>query len=343
VTDTLFDLYLSVVEWFLSSLLLALEHMGLEGGWLHRFIAWLATEAAVWITATIAAIVLVLWTGATAALAAWADRRARAMVEGRSGPRHVGAGGLLQGLADWLKLFLKRRGGTPSALATAVSGAMVLAALALLPLGPWMRLADPEWGLLVATVLIALSTLPMAVMAPEGRRRAHVTEAATVGVVLLLSIAPLFLIAGSASADAVVGVQEGWGWGVVMAPLGCLAFMVVMCWEAGRLARLRVAVRSREGWPGPHSALGRYVLAARYLSLGLLGALVFLAGWWSPVAPGMWWTLLKAYGLVLLASFSSAVLPLGQVGDTAWRARRTWMPVAALDLVVVAVVLEVMA
>lgn len=343
MTDTLFDLYLAVVDWFLSSALLVLEYLGLEGGWVHGFVTWLATEAAVWIAAAFAAVVLLLWTGATAALAAWTDRRARAMVEGRVGPRHVGAGGLLQGLADWLKLFLKRREGTPSALMTAASGAMVLAALALLPLGPWARLADPDWGLLIAAVLIALSALPMAVMAPKGMRRVHVIEAAAVGVVLVLSIAPVLLIAGSASGDAVVGIQEGWGWGVILAPLGCLVFLVVMCWEAGRLARLRNAGTPREGWPGPHMALGRYVLAARYFALGMLGALVFFAGWWFPVAPGMWWTLLKAYDLVLLASLASAVLPLGRAGDTTQKARRTWMPVAAVNLVVVAAVLEVMA
>ncbi|MCK4971627.1 MAG: NADH-quinone oxidoreductase subunit H, partial [Thermoplasmata archaeon] len=172
--------------------------MGLEGGYIHRFVSWLAMEADIYLAAMLAAVVLLAWTALVSTLVGWTDRRVRARAQGRAGPRHVGAFGLLQYLADWLKLLLKRRNGMPTAVPAGASGAMVLAALALMPLGPWARLADPEWGLVVVTGLLALSPLPMAAMAPQGHRHGEMAEAVGTGVVLMLAAGSMMLIGGTA-------------------------------------------------------------------------------------------------------------------------------------------------
>ena len=132
----LLDLYLTIINWYLDAVLTILEHLGLGGGYLHRFVSWLATEADLYVSALLAAVVLLLWTSLLAGVVAWTDRRIRARVQVRAGPRHVGAFGLLQCLADWLKLVLRRREGMPTAVPAGVSGALVLVALVLLPLGP---------------------------------------------------------------------------------------------------------------------------------------------------------------------------------------------------------------
>ena len=339
----LYQLYLDIIRWFLDVALLVLEGLGIEEGYLYGFVEWLNGDAALWLAAGLAAIILIIWTLLTAGLATWVDRRVRARVEGRRGPRHVGAWGTLQSVADWFKLLLKKRPGVPSAAGAALSWALVLGALALLPLSPWLKLADPEWGLVVAAGLLALAPMPMAAMAPAGRRNAEAAEATASGAILLLSIASMLLVGGTSSGVEIVEVQADWGWGIVLAPLGFLLFMLVMFWESMRLSRVRSTSRVLEGWPGPHMAIGRSAVAARYFALGILGALVFLGGWSGPVADGAWWTLTKAYILVIVASMFAAAVPLATPEGTARAVRNHWLPLASLNLVVVAAIMEVMA
>jgi NADH-quinone oxidoreductase subunit H len=342
VSDLL-DLYLNFVHWFMDAVLTVLEEMGLCDGYVHRFFSWTATEADIHVAAFIAAWDLLLWTTLLVALVSWVDRRVRARVQGRAGPRHVGAFGLLQGMADWLKMVLRRREGLPSAVPAGISGAMVLTALALMPLGPWARLADPEWGLTVVVTLLALSPLPMVAMAPAGRRHPELAEAVGTSVLLMLSVGSMMVVGGTASSGDLVSFQGGSAWGILLSPLGFLLMLAIMAWESDRLARLRRPGTSAEGWPGTYLAMGIYSVCARYLALGLLGAIVFLGGWSGPVEDGAWWTLVKAFVLVAFTSMVAGALPLGRPSTRARALRTRWLPLAAANLVLVAAVMEVMA
>lgn len=339
----LFDLYLTVVNWLLDAGMTVLEHMGLGGGYLHRLLSWLSTEAADYIAAGLAAVVLLLWTTLLVGIVAWTDRRVRARAEGRAGPRSAGPFGLLQFLADWLKLLLRKRSGMPSAVASGASGAMVMAALALMPLGPWAKLADPDWGLLAVTALLALAPLPMAVMAPPGRRHSELAETVGTGVVLMLAAGSMMLIGASARSGDLVDLQASSGWGLLLSPVGFLLLLAVMVWESDRLARLRTTGTARETWPGPHRALGTYSVAARYLALSLLATLLFLGGWNGPVEDTVVWTMAKALVLLALTSMVAGALPRGRPSDRALAVRTRWLPLASLNLVVVAAIMEVMA
>ena len=339
----LLDLYLSIVRWFLDTVLTVLGHMGLGGGYLHDLVSWLAAEAELYLASVLAAVVLLLWVVPMVVLASWIDRRVRARAQGRAGPRHVGPYGLLQCLADWLKLVLRRREGMPSAVPAGVSGSMVLAALALTPWGPWARLADPEWGLLAVTTLLALSPLPMALVAPRGRRHGELAETAGSGVVLMLAVGSMMLVAGSARTGELVDLQGRSAWGFVLSPLGFLLLLVVMTWDSDRFARLRRAGTAAETWPGGHRALGMYAVASRYMALAILGTVLFLGGWSGPLQDGVWWTLLKAHLLLAFTSMVAGALPAGRPETRARNVRTIWLPLAAANLVMVAAVLEVMA
>jgi NADH-quinone oxidoreductase subunit H len=339
----LFDTYLSIVHWFMDSALTVLEHMGLGGGYIHRFVSWTATEADIYSAAELAALSLMVWTAITAGAVSWIDRRVRARVQGRAGPRFVGAFGLLQCTADWLKLLLRKREGMPSALPAGLSAALVLTALAQIPLGPWLRLVDPEWGLVVVTGLLALAPLPMAAMAPAGRRHAELAEAVGTGVVLMLAAGSMMLIGGTARSGELVNLQDDSGWGLLLSPLGFLLLMAVMTWESDRLARIRRTGTSPETWPGPHRAVGLYAVGARYFALAVLGTVLFLGGWVGPLHNGAEWTLIKALVLVSFTSMVAGSLPAGRPDERASSLRTRWLPLATVNLVLVAAVMEVMA
>ena len=129
----------------------------------------------------------------------------------------------------------------------------------------------------------------------------------------------------------------------MLSPLGFLLFMMVMFWAAMGLEKARSTSRERAGWTGPHKANTRYAITARYLGLAVLGAVVFLGGWSGPVADGAWWTLVKAAVLIVIASMFAAAMPRASDTDVARAIRNHWLPLAAINLVVVAAVMEVMA
>jgi hypothetical protein len=167
MSDDLMDLLVDIVNWSGRTTDRVVEELGIEGGIVDRGLSWLTGEADIFAASFLAFAVLFVWTILLVGLASWIDRFARARVEGRRGPTYSGVRGVLQELADQVKLKLKKRPGQPSSAAQAFALALVMAALAILPLGPWGRLVDPTWGLMAAAALISLSTVPMAMVAPR--------------------------------------------------------------------------------------------------------------------------------------------------------------------------------
>jgi NADH-quinone oxidoreductase subunit H len=337
---SLLDLYLWLVHFALRVVDRAVEGLGLRGGYLDRFVDWLAGPADVALAAIIAAVGLALYAAMAGGLFSWLDRRVRARSEGRLGPRYWGIGGLMQGWADWAKLMLKRPSSDGSAAAGAVAGALVIGALALLPAGGWLHVIDPYWGVPVAALLLSLAPLPLALVAPAGTRSRDLASVAASGALLQLAVAASALIAGDASSGGLVSFQAAHGPLIALSPLGFVLFMYVYWIEADRLDRSRGAARG-EG-PGPRVAIAHYALSARHFGIALLGAVAFLGGWWGPLAWGSWWTLAKAVALAAFASFLAAAMPRPSAPDVARDVLARWFPVAMLNLVVILAILEVL-
>jgi NADH-quinone oxidoreductase subunit H len=76
------------------------------------------------------------------------------------------------------------------------------------------------------------------------------------------------------------------------------------------------------------------------LVLGALGATLFLGGWLGPVLPGPVWLLLKTYAVIFLMIWVRWTYPrlrFDQLMRFAWK---VLIPVALLNLVVTAVVVN---
>ena len=336
----LLDLYLSLVHLVLRAVDRAVEGLGLQGGWLDRFLDWLSSDADVAIAAVIAALVAAAWAGLAGAAVSWLDLRVRARLEGRVGPSYRGLGGVMQGWADWAKLMLRRPRWRASSAGAALAGALVIAALVLVPVGGVLRVVDPAWGLIAATAMLAVAPLPLVYLSPGIERNGRFGVASFSMLVMVLAVAAPLIVAGDASADGVVGSQGDDRWFAIMSPASFLLFLYCLWLEAGQLEQGRALAR-RTG-VGDTMALARYAMAGRQYALGLLGAVVFLGGWAGPVADGCWWTLLKAAGLAALASFLGAVYPTPSARRTVRAIMGIWFPLAAVNLLVIAVLLEVM-
>lgn len=222
---------------------------------------------------------------------------------------------------------------------------LAAAALAVVPLGAGVVVADPRTGIVVFGAAEALAIVvvflhgwsPNSPLALVGAYR-------FVGVALSYELLSMFVLiaaalpAESLSIGAVVESQAGL-WNVVRQPLG-LPLWLVVTWGVTFSGPLAVVDGADLAGGGAveDSGLPRLAWAgaraAMVVVFALAGAAVFLGGWHGPVLPGPLWVALKAAVLV-------AVVVAGDVGLARLGAQRfvglAWtvlLPLAFLDLLV---------
>lgn len=195
------------------------------------------------------------------------------------------------------------------ALAPALLVGLAVLALALVPFGPGLVVADPSTGFVaysaaVAFVMIAVflhGWSPNSVFALHGAYR-YGAVALSFQIPFLLAMLATALPAESLSIVSIVQAQEG-AWNVIRQPLGLPIYLVVglavSFWgplnlpDGGDLAggtSVEDAGIQRLLWE-----LARLLMLVAVAAMGAAG---FLGGWWGPILPGPAWMLLKT-GLLL--------------------------------------------
>src|SRR5918998_3212706 len=172
-------------------------------------------------------------------LLVWMERKIIAKMQDRSGPNRVGPFGLLQTVADAIKL-LSKEDIVPArvdkiiwALSPIVVLAAALMAWAVIPWSPGVVPSDLNVGVLF---LLSMGSLPVigVVMAGWGsnnkyallggmRSAAQLVSYEIPGV--LAALVPVML-AGTMSLQEIVRAQEGGAWFVFYFPIGPLAFIM---------------------------------------------------------------------------------------------------------------------
>ena len=225
--------------------------------------------------------------------------------------------GILQNVADGIKFFCKEIIVPDKAdrlLYTIgpvifISSSILL--LVMVPFSPRIAASSAPLGLLV--VMAAFSIAPIGVLTTGwacnnkytligGMRSA--AQLMAYEIPLLLSMAGVFLVAGSYNPMDIVAQQQGM-WNVVPQFLGFIVFIVCMLAEVERVPFDLPEAEAElvEGWTTEIGGLRLgLVFAAEYIR-GFVGAMIatilFLGGWSGPFLPGEIWFLLKVYGILI--------------------------------------------
>jgi NADH-quinone oxidoreductase subunit H len=269
----------------------------------------------------------------------WLERRVVGRMQHRIGPNVHGPQGLLQSLADGIKLALKEDI-TPKAadklvfvIAPIVATIPAFMAFAVIPFGPVVRVPFTD----VDTPL-QLTDLPVAVL--------YVLAAASVGiygivlagwssgstysllgalrssaqvisyeVAMGLALVAVFLYAGSLSTSQIVHAQERLWFGVILIP----SFLIYMAAMVGETNRAPFDLPEAEGElvGGFHTEYSSLKFAlfflAEYINMATVSALattLFLGGWRAPWPLSLWdganhgyWPVLWFLSKVLLFVF----------------------------------------
>lgn len=281
------------------------------------------------------ALVLVLL-GASAYLSLL-ERKLVGRIQVRYGPNRAGPMGLLQPLADGVKLIFKEDVVPGQAdrllhdLAPAISLLVGLIAFAVIPIGGPISIAGRTIPLYIADVnvgilyILAVGSLGVygIVLAGWSSNNKYsllgglrsAAQMISYELSLGLSIVGVLLLAGSASLVDIVSAQARVPY-IVLQPLGFLIYMIAAIAETNR-APFDLPEADTELVAGYHTEYSGLKFAsfflAEYMNIITVSAIattLFLGGWqWPPILPGPHWFLIKVFLLVFIFVWLRATFP----------------------------------
>jgi len=282
----------------------------------------------------------------------WLERRLLALWQDRYGPNRVGPFGLLQVVADGVKIFMKEDWVPPFAdkpvfiLAPAIIILTALMAFAVLPVAPGIIITDLNIGLLFVLALSSLGVYSVVLAgwssnnkyALLGGMRAA-AQMISYEVFMGLSLMGVVLLAGSFSLTAIVEAQREL-WFVVPQFLGFILFLIAGLAETRRTPFDLPEAESElvAGYHSEYSGMkfGMFFVG-EYLGVTLISALItvlFFGGWLGPVLPPIVWFLLKTFFFIAFFILLRASLPrprFDQLMSWGWK---IMLPLALANLVV---------
>ena len=294
----------------------------------------------------IATVAILTWLVLSVLAFIWIERRVVALMQNRKGPNRVGPAGLLQPVADALKLLLKEAITTRDAdrllfwLAPIIVFIPTIVVFAVVPFGESMVLADLNVGVLFLISVAGIMT-PAVFIAGWSSNNKYALLAAMRAIAMLISYEIIQVLAlltavifvGSMNLQAIVGWQAEYNtWLIFILPLPFVAYMIAGAVEINR-SPMDISEAESELAAGYHTEYGGikfgFFYQAEYMAgfaIAAAAATLFLGGWtlWGleEWIPGWIIFLGKLYALFFLYIWSRGTLPrlrIDQLMSFAWK------------------------
>lgn len=287
-----------------------------------------------------------------AALLIWVERRLLALWQDRYGPNRVGPFGLLQPLADAIKLFAKEDWIPPFAdktvfvLAPAIVVFTVLLAFAVIPVSPGIVVADVNIAVLFFLAMSSLGVYSIVLggwasdnkYSLLGGMRAA-AQMVSYEVFMGLSLMGVVVLAGSFSLSDIVNAQRGM-WFVIPQFLGFVLFLIAGIAETRRLPFDLPEAESEliAGFHSEYSGMkfGMFFVG-EYMGITLISAMIaalFFGGWLGPVLPPVIWFLIKTCAFLCFFILLRAALPRPRFDQLMAWGWKLMLPLAVANLLV---------
>jgi NADH-quinone oxidoreductase subunit H len=264
------------------------------------------------------------------------ERRLLARFQLRVGPNRVGPLGLLQPLADGIKLIFKESFIPAQAdkfvyiVAPIISVVAALFVYAVIPIGPPVWLFGREVALYVADVnvgiLLVLAASSVGVYgiilggwASDNKYSLLGGLRSTAQVIsyeltLGLAVLAVVMMARSLSLVEIVRAQSH-VWFAVTQPVAFVLFLIAGLAETNR-SPFDLPEAEQELIAGYQTEYGGFAFAMFYvgeyvgvITMGALSATLFLGGWQGPWHPSVVWFLIKVFAVVFVFVWVRATLP----------------------------------
>jgi NADH-quinone oxidoreductase subunit H len=282
----------------------------------------------------------------------WLERRLLALWQDRYGPNRVGPFGLLQVLADMIKIFFKQDWVPPFAdravflLAPGVIMVSVLLSFGVIPIAPGVVVADINIGLLFFLGMSSLGVYSIVLAGWSSNNKYALlgglrgaAQMISYEVFMGLSLMGVVMMAGSFNLGDIVRAQER-VWFFIPQFIGLIVFMIAGLAETHRLPFDLPEAESEliAGYHSEYSGMkfGMFFVG-EYLAITLISAMVvtmYFGGWHGPFLPPIAWFILKTFVFICFFILLRAALPRPRYDQLMAYGWKVMLPLALLNLVV---------
>lgn len=282
----------------------------------------------------------------------WLERRLLALWQDRYGPNRVGPFGLLQVVADMIKIFTKEDWIPPFAdkpvfvLAPAIIVVTVLMTFAVLPITPRIIVTDLNIGLLFFLAMSSLGVYSVVLAGWSSDNKYSLLGGVRAAAQMLsyevfmgLSLMGVVVLAGSFDLVNIVEAQRKM-WFVIPQFLGFVLFLIAGLAETRRLPFDLPEAESElvAGYHSEYSGMkfGMFFVG-EYLGVTLISALIavlFFGGWLGPWLPPIVWFFIKMFLFICFFILLRASLPrprFDQLMSWGWK---LMLPLALANILV---------
>jgi NADH-quinone oxidoreductase subunit H len=314
----------------------------------------------------------------SAAILVYFERKIAAWVQQRYGPYLVGPAGLLQPLADIVKLMFKEELRPKAAdsllfyLAPILSATAAFAAFSVVPFGAdttffglldrpiHLAAADLNVGLLVIFAITSMGIYGIVLAGWSSNSKYSLLGGLRSSAQMIsyelsygLSFAAVIMLAGSLSLHTIVDAQAGYWlgfipkWYIVVQPLGFFIFLTAGIAETNR-APFDFPEAEQELVAGYHTEYSSMSFAlfflAEYVNMATVSAVavsLFLGGWHGPFLPewlGWIWFLVKVFALLFFYIWMRWTLPRYRYDQLMEFGWKYLLPVATVNLIITAAI-----
>jgi NADH-quinone oxidoreductase subunit H len=337
------------------------DPIGIISAWLAGLLTGLGPGWTAFILAFLGVLASAVFVLVVDILLVWVERKVVARLQDRLGPNRLGPFGLIQPLADVLKLLIKEDI-TPNGadkllfnLAPIIALATVLLLWGVIPFGPRIFGTDLNVGVLYIVAVGALGTLGI-IMAGWASNNKYallgalrmVAQMVSFEVPMVLALLIPVILAGTMGINGIVKAQSIWF--VLVAPLAAGIFLISAQAELGR-APFDLAEAESEIVAGFHIEYTGMKFGMFYagellhaLTFGGIISALFLGGWRGPWAEnypilGVIYFFIKAfilYFVIMWVKYSLPRLRIDQMLNFNWK----FLTPLSLALVIVTAVLS---
>jgi len=284
----------------------------------------------------------------------WVERKVLARIQMRMGPMRVGPYGLLQPIADGLKLLIKEDI-MPAWVDRPIYWAAPLAVFVpsflvwvVMPFSSDLVLRDMDLGLLYVLALSVLSIIGL-LMAGWGSANKYgiigglrsAAQLISYEIPLIVIAITIAMLAGTLNLTE-IATGQGNTWYILLQPLALVIFLLAGLAEVGR-SPFDIFQAESELVGGPFieysGAHWSIFFLGEYINTFLVAALVtifFLGGWSGPLLPELAWFLIKCYSVILVIFWLRGTLPrlrIDQLMAIGWQGL---VPLSFLNFLMVA-------